>query len=112
MFLYCFCAGDTDRLVLSDSALFRSSSSSSSDDSVAYYMPFKHVTDAVRQQLGTPNSSSSSSSNNVLKRAVWRRRLTRECSHYLAPVLGKDAAGTVLLVGESQIAWGLVLSMG
>jgi hypothetical protein len=70
------------------------------------------VTEAVRQQLlgQQADSTSSSSSHSILKRAVWRRQLTRECSHYLAPILGKDAAGSVLLVGEccelGVVCWG------
>lgn len=99
-------AGDPERLVLPDSAVFRCCRRSSDGDTVpaslSCYLPFKHVTDAVRQQLmeQQPDSGSGSSSHTILKRAVWRRQLTRECSHYLAPILGKDAAGTVLLVGE------------
>jgi hypothetical protein len=30
---------------------------------------------------------------------VWRRALTRSCSHYLQPLLGKDGPGSVMLTG-------------
>lgn len=99
----CLLTGDPDRLVLPDSAAFRCCRSNDGDTapaSLSCYLPFKHVTDAVRQQLLGQQADSGSSSHTILKRAVWRRQLTRECSHYLAPILGKDAAGTVLLVGE------------
>jgi hypothetical protein len=73
---------------------------------LGYYLPFKHITEAARLKLtssnaGSSGGSSGSSGHGLLKRAVWRRRLTRECSHYLEPILGKEGGGgVVLLVGE------------
>jgi len=76
-----------------------------------YYLPFKHLTDAARHRIGGNGSSSSNGADfTILKRAVWKRCLTRECSHYLAPILGKDAGGAVVLVGKlpenSQCSYG------
>jgi hypothetical protein len=134
------CPGDTDRLVLPDSATFHccrhtktaaaAAAGHSGGGAVAgYYLPFKHVADAARRKLMHGGSTGGTRTNappsaaaaaaapaaaaaegssgeggagasTVLKRAAWRRQLTRECSHYLAPILGKDAGGVVVLVGE------------
>ena len=106
--------GDTDRVLVPDSAVFRcclnpmgssGSSGSNGSNGLGYYLPFKHIAEAARQKLagssdGSNGGSSGSSGHSLLKRAVWRRRLTRECSHYLEPILGKEGGGVVVLVGE------------
>jgi hypothetical protein len=42
----------------------------------------------------------------LFKRAAWRRQLSRQCSHYLAPLLGAEDAGggCVLLTGGALAA--------
>ncbi|KAF8066249.1 dapb3 [Scenedesmus sp. PABB004] len=44
-------------------------------------------------------SSRGGGAGGVLKRAAWRRALERGAGHYLAPLLGRDGPGAVVLTG-------------
>lgn len=46
------------------------------------------------------DATAASEPPSILKRAAWRRQLSRLSSHYLAPILGRDGPGTVVLTGE------------
>lgn len=46
------------------------------------------------------SSAEASEGPSILKRAAWRRQLSRISSHYLAPILGRDGPGTVVLTGK------------
>jgi hypothetical protein len=112
------CPNDLDRVLLPEDAAYtlnRMTGSALAAAAAVVYKPFQ-----LQVQLAVHSSSSSRSvpttkpntqaaaaaAPSILKRAVWRRALTRSCSHYLQPLLGKDGPGTVVLTGK---AWNVFL---
>jgi hypothetical protein len=107
------CPNDLDRLLLPEDAtytLHRIAASSPAAAAAAVYRPFELQVQLARRTTSsssthaakhdTSAAAAAAAAPNILKRAVWRRHLTRSCSHYLQPLLGRDGPGTVLLTGE------------
>jgi hypothetical protein len=102
------CPDESDRVLLPLDAAYTLNHA----PTAAVYRPFEFQvklarrnssrTQAAKQSASTTAAAAAAAAAapSILKRAVWRRALTRACSHYLQPLLGRDGPGTVLLTGE------------
>jgi hypothetical protein len=106
------CPNDLDRVMLPEDAAYTLKHVPGSALAAAAAVAYKPFQFEVQLALHDSSSSAPTATHNtpaaaaaaaaapsILKRAVWRRALTRSCSRYLQPLLGRDGQGTVMLTG-------------